>query len=162
MLSRILWILAAGIALVAGMLVQDRWIFGWTDQPDVSAKTEQAVEARVERAIDRSFDKMQVVGPDGSEIDVPGQTKRALAEAVGRLVKAETELAVLRISDGRDEEMQAARARSEQARADVDRLKTEIKRLEKGANRENDALREQIRQEIREDIRASVRDSVRS
>lgn len=163
MLSRIMWISVAGIALIAGIAVQDGdRIFSWDDRSEISSKADRTVEARVDRAIERGFDHIQVTDSDGQEIDVPARTKRALADAVGRLVKAETELAMIRISDGSDKEMQAARARSDQARADVDRLKAEIKRLERAASGDNDALREEIRREVREDVRKTVREAVGS
>ena len=161
MLSRILWISAAGIALVAGILVQDGGsIFRWHDKAH-SLKSEHA-EHRMDRAIDRSFDKMQVTGPDGREVEVPAETKRELANAVGRLVKAETNLALLRIDDGSEREIEATRDRIADARADIDRLKARIKGAERAARAEHDTLREQIRREVREDVRASVRDAVGS
>ena len=90
MLSRIFWIGIAGIAIVAGMIIQNgRGILSWGDGSDHSRS--QRIELRVDAAIDRSVDRMQIVGSDGEEIDVPAEAKRALADAVGRLVKAETE-----------------------------------------------------------------------
>ncbi len=160
MLSCIMWISVAGIALVAGMMVQDRWIFSWADHPQVFSESERAVEGRVERAIERSFDKMQVVDSEGREVDVPAQTKRELAEAVGELVKAETEFALARVSDDSDAERQAAAARRDHARADVNRLRSRIESFERAERSGNDALREQIRREIEEDVRASVSNAV--
>ena len=58
--------------------------------------------------------------------------------------------------------MQAAQARRDQARADVDRLKAEIRDFERAAQGEHDALREEIRRDVGEDIRASVREAVRN
>jgi hypothetical protein len=161
MLSRIFWVGIAGFALIAGMAVQDGDVFSWGDD-DVSARAERSIEDRVDRAIDRSFDKMEVVGSDGEEVDVPAETKRALAAAVGKLVKAETDFAMARIGEDNEEEMQAASARREEARAEINRLKAEIEQLERTAPSDGDALREQIRREVREDIRDSVRDSVGS
>jgi hypothetical protein len=163
MLSRIFWISLAGIALVGGMILQDgSGIFGWGDHREASAKAEQAIEERVEHAIDRSFDKMEVMGSDGQEVDVPAETKRAMADAVGRLVKAEASLAVARATDSSDEEMKAARAQRDKARADIDRLEAQIRSLDRAASSESDARREQIQREVREDIRATVRESVGS
>lgn len=159
MLSRIFWIGIAGIALIAGMALQDGgFAFGWGDHTQVSAKVERTIEDRVEQAIDRSFDKMAVVEADGHEIDLPAETKRAMAAAVGELVKAETDLAMVRVNDGGEQALQAAQARRDQARTEVDRLKAKIKGIEQGAPEANDALREQIR----EDVRAAVRESVRN
>jgi hypothetical protein len=163
MLSRIFWISLAGIALIGGMILQDGGsVFSWGDHREVSAKAERAIEDRVEHAIDRSFDKMEVMGSDGQEVDVPAETKRAMADAVGRLVKAEANLAVARATDSSDEEMKAARTQRDKARAEVDRLEVQIRSLDRAASSESDALREQIRREVREDIRASVRESVGS
>ena len=164
MLSRIMWISVAGIALLVGMALQDgAKIFSWADDhADISAKTEQAVTESVDRAVASSFDQMTITGPDGEEIDVPPETKRALGEAVGRLVKAETSLAMLRVGDATAEERQAAEARRAQARADVDRLKGEIKRHDHAAVLESEAITEQVRREVREDIRAEIRDAARN
>jgi len=162
MLSRIFWISVAGLALIAGIAVQDgRGIFSWTDDHDKSARLERKIEDQVDRAIDHSFDKMQVVGPDGREIDVPEETKRALAEAVGRLVKAEADLAFARAGAGDDRDMQSAQSRRDQARADVDRLKAEIKGYEGRATQSHsDAIREHIEREVKEDVRDTVHDAV--
>lgn len=164
MLSRIIWISVAGIALLAGIALQDGGkIFSWADDhAGTSVKTEQAITDSVDRAVKGSFDKMTITGADGEEIDVSPETKRALAEAVGRLVKAETSLAMLRVRDASEEERKAAEARRTQARADVDRLKAEIKRHDQAAMLESEAITEQIRREVREDVRAEIRDAARN
>jgi hypothetical protein len=163
MLSRLLWVGVAGIALIAGIALQDGdSIFSWSHDSDIAAKSGRAVDKQVERAIEGSFDKMQVTGSDGQEIDVPAETKRAMAEAVGRLVKAEADIAIARVGEDDEEAVREATARRDRARADVDRLKAEIKGIEKAAQSDDDALREQIRREIREDVRDTVRDAVRS
>lgn len=163
MLSRIFWISVAGIALIAGMAVQERdWQFGWTDRTDISAEAERKIGEKVERAVERSFDGMQVVSSDGQEIDVPSRTKRDLADAVGRLVKAETDLALARIGEDDREAVREASARRDVARADVDRLKGEIKAMERSGQMDPDAVSDEIRREIREDIRATVRDAVQN
>ena len=156
MLRRILWVGVAGIAIIAGIAFQDgNKIISWDDHSD--STREQTIEAKVDRAIDRSFDKMQVMGPDGEQVDVPAETKRELAGAVSRLVKAEADLAMLRMGDSNDEEMDAARDRIADARADIERLKTEIKGAERAATLEHDALRDQIREEVRESVREATR-----
>ena len=161
MLSRIFWISLAGIALIGGMILQDGGsIFSWGDHREISAKAERTIEERVDHAIDRSFDKMEVMGSDGSEIDVPAETKRAMATAVAELVKAEADLAVAKIGESTDEEVKAARARREKARANVDRLETQIRNLDRASPSERDALREQIKRDVQEDVRTTVRESV--
>lgn len=163
MLSRIFWIGIAGMALIGGMFLQNGGsMFSWGDKPEISVHTERTIEEKVDRAIDRSFDKMTVTRVDGHEVDVPAETKRAMAAAVGELVKAETNLAMVRVGDGSDEELAAARARSEKARAEVDRLEAEIKKLERMSSSERDALREEIKREVQEDVRDSVTEAVGS
>ena len=162
MLSRIFWVSAAGIALVVGMIIQGDWNIDWTGDDEVSVRTARTVEEKVDRAIDASFDKMTVVQSDGREVDVPAETKRAMATAVGELVKAETDLAVAKIGEDDEEAIAAATVRRDRARAEVDRLKDKIEALENGTQVDKDALREQIRREVQEDVRESVRESVRS
>ena len=164
MLSRILWIGVAGIAIVAGIAFQDGdRFFGWDDARDHrSSRVDRAAESRIDRAIDRSFEKMEVTGADGERVEVSAETKRELAGAVSRLVKAEADLAMLRIGDGSDEEIKAARARIADARGDIDRVKARIKSAERAAETEHDALAEEIRREVREDVRASIREAVQN
>ena len=162
MLSRIMWVSVAGIALVAGMALQNDWPFEFMDDTQMSEQAARTVEERVDRAIDRSFDKMTVVESNGREIEVPAETKRAMAAAVGELVKAETDLAMTRIGEEDDQEVQAASARRDKARAEVDRIKTEIEALEDGGQAGDAARRERIRREVREDVRATVREAVGS
>ena len=155
MLSRIFWVGIAGVALVTGMILQDGGrVFHWADShSDVSVRTERAIEASVDRAVAGSVEHMQVVDSDGQEMDVTPETKQALAAAVGRLVKAETNLAMLRVRDAGDKEMQAAQLRRDQARTEVETLKAAID----GQDQTN---RDVIREQIRADVRAAVRDAV--
>ncbi len=176
MASRIFWVLLAGAALVTGMVVQDGgWLFDSVDREltidraidaqvdrSVDAQVDRVVDAEVDRVVDGNFDQMGVFGPDGREIDVPVNTKRALAEAVGRLVKAQADVAILRVSDASEEEIRAANVLRDQARAEVDRLKAQIKNLEQASRLEQDAVRQEIQREVREDIRATVREAVRN
>ena len=163
MLSRIFWLGLAAVALIGGMIWQDGGrILSWGDETQVSGSMDRQIEARIDSAIDRSFDKMEVVGTDGKEIDVAPETKRAMADAVQRLVKAKTELAMLRVQGASDEETRAVEARSDRARADIEWLKGQIKAQEQAATGEQDALRQQIQQEVREEVRTAVRDAVRN
>ena len=100
---------------------------------------------------------MQIVGSDGEEIDVPAEAKRALADAVGRLVKAETELALLRVREADKKEIEAATVRRDRARAEVETLKSRIERQKATSDGKRDAIRDQIRDDIRDDIRDTVR-----
>ena len=161
MLSRLFWVGIAGVALVAGIMIQDGGPFSWGHDRGIDASIDRAVDRSVDRTVDRTIDRsidgMQVVGANGREITVSREAKRALVEAVGRLVKAEAGLAALRIADGSAQEMQAATAIRDHARADVDRMKAQIQDQETAARVETD-----VRQQIREDIRDTVRDAVRN
>ena len=158
MLSRIFWIGIAGIALIGGIILQGgRGIFSWGDDADHQRSVAHRIETRVDAAIDHSFDKMQVLGSDGKEIDVPPETKRELAGAVGRLVKAETDLAFLSVRDGSQEELTAAKVRRDRANAEVDALQARIERQKQVTNDQADAVREQIRADVRDTVREAVR-----
>ena len=158
MLSRLFWFLVAGLALIGGILLQDgNEIFSWGEDADQARTIEQRVEAGVDRAVDRSIEKIQVTDSNGEPIDVPAETKQALAEAVGRLVKSEAELAVLQVKDGSAEEMEAATIRRDQARAEVETLKAKIEGEKALANEGRQAARDQVRTEVRETIRDAVR-----
>ena len=152
MLSRILWIGLAGIALIAGIAWQGgSGFFSWDHD------TDRSVSQRVDAAIDRSIDKMQVTGKNGEPIDVPPETKRALAHAIGRLVKAETDLAMLRIRDGSEQDLAAANARRDKAKADVEAIKDQVERQQRLAGDQRHELRDQIRADVRESVREAVR-----
>lgn len=151
MLSRIFWIFMAVLALVGGIAVKERdLIFSWGDD----AARGRAIEARI-------FDHMEVRGSDGRSIDVAPETKRAMGDAIGRLVSAETELALAKVRHADEGEMRQASAERAAARAEVERLKAEIDRQKQLSESDRNLVREQIQQKIRDDIRASVRDAVR-
>jgi hypothetical protein len=159
MLSRIFWVGIAGVALLTGMVLQDGgWFFDMAHESDISAKTERAID----RAVDRSVDHIQVTGPDGREMNVDREAKRALAAAVGQLVEAEADLAVMRIRDASEKEMLAGEARRAEARAEVDRLKAQIKIQDRTSAADSDAIRAQVERDIRDDVRETVRDAVRN
>jgi hypothetical protein len=165
MLSRIFWVGLAAIALITSMIIQDGdRMLSWGDSHDLSAMTEGAIEAKIERAVARGVDRMEVVDSGGREIVVPPDRKRALADAIGRLIEAETDLAVLRVRDGSAEKVKAASALRDKTRAEVDALKAEIERREDASIDasvdKRDVARDEIRREIREDVRDAVRDTV--
>ena len=158
MLSRIFWIGLAGLALVGGIIMQGGGgILSWGDAADHKRSMAERIEARVDRTIDRSFDKMHVVGDDGQEIEVPPETKRALAAAVSELVRAETDLALLKVRDSSKGEVDAANVRRDKARADVETLKGRIERQKELAGDHRDVIRAHIRDEVRETVRDVVR-----
>ena len=162
MASRIFWFMIAGFALIGGMVLQDGGtIFSWGDTADDSRSVEQRIEARVDRAIDESVDKMEVVDSEGKEVDISAETKRALADAVSRLVKAEAELAVLQIRDGTAEQIEAATVDRDQAKTDVETLKAKIEGQKDFANEGRQPARDQIRTDVRETVRDVVRNQRR-
>jgi hypothetical protein len=161
MASRIFWVMIAGLALVTGMVLQDGVsIFGWNDR--VSERVERAVDRSVDRTIDRTVDRtidhMRVVDADGREIAADPDAKRALGEAVGRLVKAEADLAVLKVRDGAAQDIQAASTRRDQARTEVETIKAKIEQQD----RLSQGNRDDARTQLRDDIRDTVRDAVRN
>ncbi len=159
MASRLFWIFLAGIAIVAGFALQQRDIlFAWGSD----SATERGIEARIDRGIDRSLSRMDVVGSDGKAIDVAPETKRALADAVGRLVSAETHLALAKVHHTSESELRQATLSRDSARAEVERLKDRIDREKQLSGRDRAVVREQIRQQVRDDIRESVRSAIRS
>jgi len=163
MAGRVFWFAISGAALLTGMVLQDGGrIFSWADDhTDVSIRTQQAIERGVERAVDRSIVRMDVVGADGREIAVSPDTKRAFADAVGRLAKAESSLAMLKIRDAADDEIGAATNRRDRAKSEVDRLKAEM-RGERTAVAEDAADRQQLQSEIQQEVRDSIRDAVKN
>ncbi|HWI76007.1 MAG TPA: hypothetical protein VNS53_02850 [Sphingomicrobium sp.] len=159
MASRLFWIFLTGVAIVAGLAVQQRdLLFGW----DSGAATDRGIEARIDRSIDRSFDRIQVMGSDGKSIDVAPETKRALGDAVGRLVSAETQLALVKLRHSDDAEIRQAISSRDAERAEVDRLKDQIDREKQLSDGDRDVVRDQIQQRIRDDIRESIRSAVRN
>ncbi len=154
MLSRIFWVGIAAVALLTGIVLQDGDRFFRADR-GIDIGIDRAIDRTVDHAVDGSFDGMQVMDADGNEIDVPTETKRALGEAVAQLVKAKADLAILKVRDASDEEIAAAEVRSAQARAEVDRLKVEIRGEDQAADR--DAIRAEVRREIRDTVREAVR-----
>ena len=76
MLSRILWIGLAGIALIAGAILQNRdSLFEGTDHHS----------GAIERAVDAGVDTVPIVVIDTRQNPVSPDAKRALDDAVRRL-----------------------------------------------------------------------------
>lgn len=163
MASRIFWIMIAVMALVIGMFLQDGpRMWTWAAETGVSTSTQEAIEAKVDRAIDRGFDNIDTVEADGREIQVSPEMKRALAASVSELVKAETDYAMLKATNGSAEAIRAAEARRNAARSEIDRLKAEIKGQDAAAAAEQGAVQESVRAQIREEVRDSVREAVKN
>ncbi len=163
MASRIFWIGIAGLALVIGMVLQDGpHMWSWAADTGVSASTHKVIESKVDEAIDRSFDKIDTVESDGREIPLSPEMKRAMAAAVGEFVKAETDYAMTKATDGSEKAIEAARARRDSARAEVDRIKAAIKGQDEPAAAGQKAVQESVRAQVREDIRASIKDATKN
>ena len=165
MLSRLFWVGIAGIAIITGIVIQDGGeMFSWGREAAMDAKLDASISRTVDRAVDRAvdgnIDRMQIIS-DGREIDVPPETKRAMADAVARLVRAQADIAILKVSDAGAEEVQAATVRRDQARSDVDRLKAQIEGQEAAARAEQGALSQQIERDVRDEVREQVREEVR-
>lgn len=157
MAGRIAWILAGGAAVVGGMMMQDRVMFGWDDhEPRVERHAEVKVGSIVDDVIDSQTDRLTVVTDDGAAVDVPPEVKRQMAQAVADLVRAEAALAVADVRDQPRDQMRAARDRRDAARDRVDKLAEQIEDREQ---------REDVRdskREIRDKIRSEIRDALRN
>jgi hypothetical protein len=163
MASRLFWIGIAGLALLTGMVLQDGTrMWSWASDSGISARAERSIEARVDAAIDRSIDRMEVVDSDGRAVPAGADARRAFADAVGELVKAESDLAMVKIRDGAADEMATAIARRDAARAEVDRLKTAMKADDRAAAAPGAEDSRKIEQSIRDEVREAVRDAVRN
>lgn len=154
MLSRIFWVMMVAIALVAGAATQGNLLFGWGDD---EPPTKEAIESRVERAVEGNAPRIDVVGKDSRTIPVSPQTKEQLREAVKRLVTAEAHLALARVTDEGEPALAQAQARRDAARAEVDQLKAQIDGEEKLSKADRDALRARIRDDVRQSVREAVR-----
>lgn len=158
MLSRIFWVGIAGVALVTGMVIQDGdWFWDMARESEVSTKTERGIEARIEQAIDRSIDKMEVVTVDGRDVRVSRAQKDAMADAIGRLVKAEGHLVALKIRDAADAEIEAASVERDEAKTRVEQMEAQMAAQGEAQRSERDAIREQVRAEVRDSVRDAVK-----
>ena len=156
MAGRFAYMLIAGGAVVGGMIFQgDIDLFGDSDQRVASQVTVDRDEDAVDRVIDRVADKMVVVDGDGETADIDPATKRALAEAVAELVRAEGSLIAAKLDDDMpDAAIKQAEQRRDLAKQAVDRLADNAKAETRG-NR--DALKQNMRDEVRDGAREAVR-----
>lgn len=160
MAGRIAWILAGGAAVVGGMMMQDRVMFGWDDEPRAERQRDAKMEARVDvgsivnEVIDDQTDRLTVVGKDGAAIDATPQLKKQMAQAVAELVKAEAALAVADFRDQPRDQIRAARDRRDLAERRVDQLARQLK------DREQRETVGDRKHEIRDRVRSEIRDSL--
>ena len=156
MAGRFAYLLIAGGAVFGGMIFQgDIDLFGDSDQRVTSHVTVDRDDDAVDRVIDRVADKMVVRGDDGETADVDPATKRALAEAVAELVRAEGSLIVAKLDDDMPD---AAILQAEQRR---DLAQQAVDRLADNAKAETRGNRDALKQNIRDDVREGARDAVR-
>ena len=154
MLSRLLWIGFAVLALVGGILFQNRMFFTGAHHED----KDQAIEARVGSVIDSKIaDRMTVVSAEGRSIDIPRETKQAMAAAIHSYISARAELALLRARNAQPQDIQAAQQRSDTAHAQIERVKAQIDEQRQLSERDRDALRSHIQNEVRQAVRDTVR-----
>jgi vacuolar-type H+-ATPase subunit F/Vma7 len=111
------------------------------------------LEARIEKTIDGTFHKTDVVTVDGREIHVSRAQKDAMADAIGRLAKADAQLVAIKIRNAAPEELAAATSERDEA-------KTLVMQMQSGMSQQGDA-QQATRDAIRERIRAEIRDNVR-
>ncbi len=161
MASRIFWILLSGAALVTGIALQDGGhILSWGDESERHASIDERVDRAIDKSVDKSVDKMDVVTADGREIHVSPEQEHALTQAIGRLVKAESDLVVVKVRRGSDAEVETATIERDKARAEIEQLKAEINR-EQALRSDSEAKRREIERQVRDDVRESIRDAVR-
>jgi hypothetical protein len=165
MAGRFAWILAGGVAVLAGMAYQ----FDAFDDNERETRVEvrsdtprgladDRIDGLVERIVEQKLSEARVVDADGEPVAVDSAAMRTLASAVTELVKAETALALLSV-DGEpsDAARTAAERRIEAAQARVDAIGEQIETATDRDGRVRDAQRQRIRDEIREEVRTAVR-----
>ena len=84
------------------------------------------------------------------------EQKRALAAAVSRFVKAETDLVIIKVR-GSDKEVEAATTERDKARTEMEELKEQITEQKEAGRSARDRTRDQIRDDVRDEIREAVR-----
>lgn len=136
-MGRFGYIAVAGAALVAGMIVQG----------DINLGSDHDGRDRTVEIIS---------GGDGQSGEIDRATKRALAQAVKELVRAEGSLIAARM----DDDMPAAAIKQAERRRDL--AKQAVDRIAADAKAESRGNRDALRHNIRDEVREGVRDAVRS
>jgi hypothetical protein len=149
MAGRIAYLMVAGSAIVGGMYFQGDLDFDG-DRDRRSVTVHESRDRDIDRRIDRIVDRETRRASRGGET-VDAATKRALAEAVAELVRAEGSLVAIKL-DGNipAEAIKQAEHRRNLARQAVDRISDEVKVQSRGD-------RDELRQTIRDEVRAAVR-----
>ena len=128
---------AAGAAILGGMVFQG----------DIDVGSDQHGPGR---SIEISSDD------DGKSADVDRATKRALAQAVKELVRAEGSLVAAKL----DDDTPAAAIKQAEHRRDL--AKQAVDRLADDAKAQSRGNRDAVRRNIKDEVRDGVRDAVRS
>lgn len=150
----------AGSALVAGMVVQGDIDLGSDPDGrdravDVVRDRDGKIDRTVDRIVDRATDRIEIRADDGRPVATDRATRRALAEAVKELVRAESSLIAAKMNDALPPAaIKQAEHRRDLARQAVERITDDAKAESRG---DRDALRKSIRDEVRAEIRDALR-----
>jgi hypothetical protein len=156
MAGRLAYFLVGGAAIVTGMVVQGDVDLG-SDHVGhdrivrISSGSDGEIDRTVDRIVDRATDKIEIDGDDGQAVATDPATKRALAEAVKELVRAEGSLIAARM----DDDMPATAIKQAEQRRDL--AKQAVDRIANDAKAESRGNRDALRQKIRDEVRAAVR-----
>jgi hypothetical protein len=156
MAGRFAYFLVGGAAIVTGMIVQGDIDLGSDHQGHnrivkVSSGGDGEIDRTVDRIVDRATDKIVIDGDDGRVFATDPATKRALAEAVKELVRAEASLIAARM----DDDMPAAAINQAEQRRDL--AKQAVDRIANDAKADTRGNRDALRQNIRDEVRGAVR-----
>lgn len=152
MAGRFGYFLVGAAAIFTGMVVQGDVHLGSGHQRIVRVSgPDREIDRAVDRIVDRATDKIEIDGDDGQPVAADPATKRALADAVKELVRAEGSLIAARMDDNTPG---AAIRQAEQRR---DLAKQAVERIANDAKAESRGNREALRQDIRDEVRAAVR-----
>lgn len=156
MAGRLAYFLVGGAAIFTGMIVQGHIDFGSNHEAHdrivkVGSGGDGEIDRTVDRIVDRATDKIEIDGDDGQAVATDPATKRALAEAIKELVRAEGSLIAARM----DDDMPAAAIKQAEQRRDL--AKQAVDRIAADAKAESRGNRDALRQNIRDEVRDAVR-----
>ena len=151
MLSRILWIGLAVLALVGGIIYQSGAIHALRHSDGSHG---HLIASVVESGV---ADHMTVINANGEKVDLPREQKQELASALGEFAAAKADLALLRARNADANEIAAAEQRSERARAQVHKVRDQIHGVEDRGAVDRDALRTNAQDSVRQAVRDSIR-----
>src|SRR6478672_2661457 len=138
MARRFAYFLVGAAAIVTGMIVQGDIDLGSHHEGHdrivkVSSGGDGEIDRTIDRIIDRATDKIEIDGDDGRAVATDPATKRALAEAVKELVRAEGSLIAARMDDDTPAAViKQAEQRRDLAKQAVDRIAADAKAESRG------------------------------